>query len=218
MAAPFPRRRALRIASAVVIAATAAIVGPNVWVARAARGRVFTDVASAPARTVAIVPGARVRRGMPAVHLEARLEAALALYRAGKVRAVFASGKETATSPEVTAMHAWLRSHGVPAQDVITDSGGLRTRDTMNRAAGVYDLRDAIICTQDVNAARTVYLAEQAGMDAVVVAVPSRLGESARYVGGEAVKTSLALFESLLRAGPSARAGERGQRTAVAAR
>ena len=217
MAAP-SRRTALRIAGAIAIAAVAGIVGPNVWVAREARGRVFTDVASVPARSVAIVPGARVRKGKPYTHLEARLDAALALYRAGQVKAILVSGNDTAASPEVTAMRTWLRAHDVPERDIIADTRGSRTRDTMNRAAGAYDIRDAIVCTQDVAAARAVYLARQAGIDAVAISVPSRLGESPRHVGREAIKTALALCESLVRAAPSALAGERAPATALAAR
>ena len=49
-----------------MVAAVAGIAGPNAWVAREARGRVFADVASVPARSVAIVPGARVVRGKQA--------------------------------------------------------------------------------------------------------------------------------------------------------
>jgi SanA protein len=217
MAAP-SRRTALRIAGAIVAAAVAGIAGPNAWVARDARGRVFADVASVPARSVAIVPGARVVNGKPFVHLEARLQAALSLYRAGQVKAILVSGNDTDASPEVTAMRTWLRARGVPERDVIADAGGARTRDTMNRAAGLYDVRDAVVCTQDVTAARTVYLARQAGIDAVSVGVVSRLGESTRYVGGEALKTTLAVIESRLRDGPSALASERARASVLAAR
>jgi len=217
MAAP-SRRTALRIAGAMAVAAVAAVVGANAWVAREARGRVFTDVASVPARSVAIVPGARVHGGKPFAHLEARLDAALALYRAGQVKAILVSGNDTAASPEVTAMRTWLRDHGVPERDIIADAGGSRTRETMNRAAGLYDVRDAIVCTQDVNAARSEYLAEQAGIDAVVVGVPSQLGESKRYAASEAVRTALAILESRVRQGPSALAGQRAQTALIAAR
>jgi vancomycin permeability regulator SanA len=76
----------------------------------------------------------------------------------------------------------------------------------MNRAAGVFDIHDAVICTQDAYTARSVYLAEQAGIDAVAVSIPSKLGQSARSVQQEALKTMLAFVESLFRAGPPARA------------
>ena len=94
-------------------------------------------------------------------------------------------------------MTAWLRERGVAPDDILVDAGGSRTRETMNRAAGVFDIHDAVICTQDVNVARSVYLAEQAGIDAVAVGVPSTLGTSARYMRDEALKTTLAFFESL---------------------
>ena len=124
--------------------------------------------------------------GKPFVHLEARLQAALALYRAGQVKAILVSGNDTAASPEVTAMRTWLREHGVPERDIIADAGGSRTRDTMNRAAGLYDVRDAIVCTQDVAAARSVYLATPGGHRRGGVGVPSHLGESTRYLRGGA--------------------------------
>ena len=104
MAAP-SRRTALRIAGAIAVAAVAGIVGPNAWVAREARGRVFTDVASVPARSVAIVPGARVVNGKPFVHLEARLQTALSLYRAGQVKAILVSGNDTADCNSTRAVH-----------------------------------------------------------------------------------------------------------------
>lgn len=216
MAAGF-RRRALGIAGALAITAAAGVVGPSVWVSAATRGRVFADVASVPARSVAIVPGARVYGGKPFVHLEARLQAALALYRAGQVRAILVSGNDTDASPEVTAMRSWLREHGVPARDIIADAGGSRTRETMNRAARFYDVRDAVVCTQDVSATRTAYLAGQAGIDAVVVGAPSDLGRSMRMVSNEVIKTTLAFLESQVREGPASFAAE-ARRDTLAAR
>jgi SanA protein len=217
MAAP-SRRTALRIAGAIAVAAVVGVVGPNAWVAHEARGRVFADVASVPARSVAIVPGARVYGGKPFVHLEARLQAALALYRAGQVRAILVSGNDTGESPEVTAMTAWLRDRGVPALDIVADSGGSRTRETMNRAAGLFNVRDAIICTQDVNSARAVYLAQRAGIDAIGVGVPSELRQSLRYAGAEAAKSVLAFAEAQVGGGTQASARERPTHSAVASR
>ena len=81
------------------------------------------------------------------------------LYQGGRVKKILVSGNETAEAPEVTAMTAWLLERGVAAKDILTDTGGSRTRETMNRAADVFDVHDAVICTQDVNVDRSVYLA-----------------------------------------------------------
>jgi len=115
-------------------------------------------------------------------------------------------------------MTTWLRERGVPAADIVADDGGSRTRETMNRAAGLFDVKDAVICTQDVNIARSLYLADHAGIDAVAVAVPSDLRASAQYMRNETFKTTLALIESLFRAGPEALARERERRATLAAR
>ena len=68
-----------------------------------------------PGSHVLIVPGSRVYGDKPLPILRARLEAALDLYRAGRVKAILVSGQETAEAPESTVMRAWLRARGVPA-------------------------------------------------------------------------------------------------------
>ncbi len=216
-----PRRKLLfasGIAVGLVLLGFAGIAGANAWVARAARGRAYASVGSVPARSVAIVPGARVVNGKPFVHLEARLQMALSLYQGGRVKAILVSGNETAESPEVKAMTDWLLERGVAKKHIIADAGGSRTRETMNRAAEVFDVHDAVVCTQDVNVERSVYLAQAAGIDAVAVGAPSNLARSGSYMRTEALKIALAFLESLVRGSPSPLAAATADRAAVAAR
>jgi SanA protein len=205
-------------AGALLLLGLVAVAGSNAWVARAADGRSYTSVASVPARSVAIVPGARVYNGKPFVHLEARLQMALSLYQAARVKAILVSGNETSEAPEVAAMTTWLVERGVERKDILADNGGSRTRETMTRAANVFDVHDAVICTQDANVTRSLFLAEQAGIDAVAIGAPSTLARSASYVRTEILKTSLAFFESLVRERPSRPVASRAHSTAVAAR
>ena len=215
------RRKLLRatlVAVALSALAVAAVLGTNAWVAHATEGHAYSSAVEVPTRSVAIVPGSRVFNGKPTIHLRRRLETALMLYQGGRVKKILVSGQNTTDAPEAAAMSAWLRERGVDSADILVDTGGSRTRETMNRAAGIFDVTDAVICTQDVNAARSVYLAEAAGIDAVAVGVPSRLGQSSRYMRNEALKTALAFFESLLRAGPSVLVAAREHPAALAAR
>jgi vancomycin permeability regulator SanA len=207
----------LRLVIVGVVVAVAGVVAPNMWVVRAASAHAYAQVASAPARTVAIVPGAAVYRGRPGTSLTGRLETALALYRDGQVKAIFVSGNDSASSPEVTVMRHWLQAQGVPASDVISDDRGSRTRNTMLDAAAQFGVGDAIVCTQDLYVDRAVFLARQAGIDAVGIGLPSPISGSARNVGTEMLKTALAFYESYLRQGPTP-AGDRTGRTAVALR
>jgi len=197
------RARGLGLAATLLSLATIGWVGPNLWIAHVARPYVYSSAAELPARTFAIVPGSRVYGDKPLPILRARLEAALALHRAGRVKAILVSGQETPDAPETTVMRAWLRARGVPAADVWSDGGGTRTRETMNRAAAFYGVSDAIVCTQTVNLARSIYLARQAGIDAIGLALPTTLERSTRYLATESLKATLAFAESTVLAGPS---------------
>ena len=64
-------------------------------------------------------------------------------------------------------MRHWLIQHGVIPGAVLDDHAGFRTLDTMERAARVYGVRRAIICTQSFHLPRAVFLARRAGIDAV---------------------------------------------------
>jgi vancomycin permeability regulator SanA len=199
-------RRGRRIGAAIAslaLVSLAGVTGSNAWVERASRGYVYDSADAVPGRDVAIVPGSRVFRGQPLRILRDRLEAALALYQAGRVKAILVSGDDNATSPEVTIMAAWLRAHGVPASDVWSDGGGSRTRETMTRAAALYGITGGVVCTQTVNMARSIYLARAAGIDAVGLALPTNLGQSKKYLARESLKTTLAFAEAQLRARPT---------------
>ena len=195
-------RRGSQIVGAAALLALAALFGSNAWVVRASDGYAYDSAAEVPSRGIAIVPGARVHHGKPLIILRDRLQAALDLYRAGRVKGILVSGNDSAASPEVTVMRAWLRDRGVPDNDVRSDAGGSRTRETMNRAAALYGVGDAVVCTQTVNMARSLYLARAAGIDAVGLALPTTLGRSTRYLATESLKTTLAFAESALRGKP----------------
>ena len=172
-------------AAALVVPGAGFVVLSSAWVERASAAHVVRKVADAPARTVAIVLGARVYQdGRPSPMLEDRLETARALYVAGKVRRILVSGDHgTRGYDEVNGMHRWLVAHGVPERDVFLDHAGLRTLDTMERAARVFEVRDALVCTQEFHLARAVFLARRAGIDAVGVVSDRRRYGTERAAG-----------------------------------
>jgi vancomycin permeability regulator SanA len=175
---------------------------PNAWIAHKARPLEYRDVKTIPARAVAIVPGAAVRDGLPQRSLAARLTAALDLYRLGRVKAILISGKATSEEPEVSAMQGWLHAHNVPAADVWVDEQGTRTVETMWNAVSRFGITSAVVCTQALYLPRALFLAWQAGIDAVGLALPSPVDASSRAVGSETAKTALAFVEAHLRRDP----------------
>ena len=204
------------IPAALMLLGIAALVGPNAWVSLAARGHAYGSLSSVPARSVAIVPGASVFGGQPLASLQDRLGAALTLYRAGRVKAILVSGNDSADQPEVTVMRTWLATRGVAPRDIWSDQAGSRTRETMLNAVAIFNIRDAVVCTQTRYLPRALFLAQHAGINAVGVALPTPLSRSPRVVGTEALKTTLAFVESYLREGPAG-GGAAGPRQAVLA-
>ena len=136
----------------------------------------YDGVKDVPAKHTAIVLGARVYDdGTPSAVLSDRLAVALKLYRAQKVRKILVTGDHgTPRYNEVGGMFRWLRRRGVPEADIFLDHAGFRTLDSMKRAAKVFRVKSAIICTQQFHLARSVFLANQSGIDAVGVSTDLR--------------------------------------------
>lgn len=140
--------------------------GVNVWMVQQVSPLLYDSADVVPERPVAIVLGAR-----PSDALADRLQAALTLYRAGRVEKILASGDgRHAEVDQKEAMRRWLVGHGVPPQDLLLDADGLRTLTTMSRAREHFDVDAAIICTQSFHLARSVWLARRFGIDAVGLA------------------------------------------------
>lgn len=198
-------RRTLRRFGAAVVGASlvacGAALGAGWWIERSARPYIHNDVGSVPARQVAIVLGARVYAdGTPSVTLADRLRAALELYRAGRCERILVSGDHAAPEyDEVNAMWRWLRKRGVPEAHVFLDHAGVRTLDTMQRAARVFEVQGAVICTQEFHLARSVFLARRAGIDAVgLVADRRTYAHDRRNRLREVLARSVAFVDSYL--------------------
>jgi vancomycin permeability regulator SanA len=86
-----------------------------------------------------IVPGNTVHPdGTLSDRLQARLDVALAIHRAGRCKLIFVSGATgTEGLDEAAAMKAYLVRHGVPAERIVQDSAGFNTEATARNAAQV---------------------------------------------------------------------------------
>ena len=127
-------RRLLQAVSALVAALVAIVLASAGWVAYATAGKVY-DVDDAPDAPVAIVLGAQVRDGKPMRYLAGRLDAAIALMAAGKIKAILVSGDADGNSGnEIQAMTDYLVEHGIDPDVIIGDDHGIDTYDTCARA------------------------------------------------------------------------------------
>ncbi len=127
------------------------------------------DLAELPEVDVALVLGAAPigPEGGPNRYFEYRLDAAAALWRAGKVKYLLASGdRRPPDYDEPSAMRAGLIARGVPATAIYRDFAGVRTRDSILRARSVFGQKRLIVVSQGFHAARAVFLARHEGIEA----------------------------------------------------
>jgi vancomycin permeability regulator SanA len=146
---------------------------------------------------VAIVLGCHVGKYGPTPMLAARLEEGLRLYRAGQVRQILVTGNGAVG--ETTAMKNWLTARHVPAADVIVDDSGTRTLNSARNAAKM-GVRSAVVCTQPLHLARSLFLVRGSGIDAVGSAAAID-PDSLRQRGVETLKRTLAFAELELGSG-----------------
>ncbi len=166
----------------------------NVWVERAAEGRIYTDVDSIPYNRVGLLLGTNPmnRLGRPNSYFINRINTAVKLFHAGKIDYIIASGdNHTRGYDEPTAMRDSLMAHGVPTERIVLDYAGFRTLDSVVRAKEVFGCDSLTIISQADHNARALYLAEANGIEAVALSAPLRAG---RWV-----RTRLALREWLAR-------------------
>jgi SanA protein len=135
-----------------------------------AAAKIFT-VETVPADRVAIVFGAGLRYdGTPTAILRDRVETAVQLYNNGKVEKLLMSGDNTVVEyNEPESMRQYALSLGVPDEAIVLDYAGRRTYDTCYRAKAIFEVKSAILITQDFHLPRALYLCNHLGIEAVGV-------------------------------------------------
>jgi SanA protein len=198
-----------------LVGAAALAVTLLAWLAERRLGQMaeawsFSDVAKVPALDAALVLGTAPigPEGGPNRYFVYRLDAAAALWKAGKAKYFIASG----SGEEPAAMRAGLIERGVPAEVIYRDPAGYRTWDSVLRAHDVYGQKRMVIVSQRFHLDRALFLARHEGIEA--------WGLEARDVEAPySVFTELRRYPSALRAyydvwtNPEAREG--GKKVAI---
>lgn len=117
-------------------------------------------VESAPEVEEAWLLGALAPGGVPSAFLEDRLRTGEALWRAGKARRLVLSG----TEPEVRAMERWCLARGIADSALRLDLPRPYTLESVE-AAAKQGVRNPLFVTQSFHLPRTLYLAQQLGLD-----------------------------------------------------
>jgi SanA protein len=149
---------------------------PWIYVRLKTQSRIYRTAADAPEAPVAIVFGAGLYRdGTPMPVLADRVATAVDLYKAGKVRKLLLTGDNRFPEyNEPEAMRRYAISLGVPEADLVSDYAGRRTYDSCYRARYIFQVKKAILVSQEFHLPRAVYLCDQLGIDSTGVAADRR--------------------------------------------
>lgn len=111
---------------------------------------------------------ADVRSGRPNAYFYNRVDAAAALYHAGKVEYLVISGDNGRKGyNEPQDMKEALVGRGVPAEAIYLDYAGFRTYDSVVRMEKIFGQESFTVISQEFHNRRAVYIAQALGLDAV---------------------------------------------------
>ena len=130
---------------------------------------VTSDINKLPDVQVAIVPGTvkTLKNGFVNRYFQYRIDAAVKLYKAGKVKHFLVSGDNSRKDyNEAEDMKVSLIEGGVPDSIITLDYAGFDTYDSMIRARDVFGQKKFIVVSQEFQNERAVYIARSFGIEA----------------------------------------------------
>jgi SanA protein len=159
------RRMAWAGGLSVVVAASVLTMANRAAVA-AGRGCLFDDPQQVEAGRVGLVFGCHDRfQGRENLYFRYRIDAAEALWKAGKLRGLIVSGDNSRSDyNEPETMRRALIGRGIPADRIVCDYAGLRTLDSVVRAKEVFGVTEVTLISQRFQNERAAFLARANGM------------------------------------------------------
>ena len=132
--------------------------------------RIYRSVEEIPFRKYTLVMGAgNYKPEMWVNHtFNHRMQTVSELYDAKKTNTVITSGTRISDEfDEVAEMRYVLLDYGLPESSIITDYGGMRTWESVKRAAQYYKAGKVIIVSQHDQLERALFIAKFVGLDAI---------------------------------------------------
>lgn len=146
----------------------------NLHIVKTTEDYVFTDYNVFPKVDAVIVLGAKVNKEKLSFVLEDRLLAGVNIIYADKAQAILLSGDHGRKEyDEVNSMRNYIlvQNFNIKKEQIFMDHAGFDTYDSMFRAKEIFNIKSAIIVTQDFHINRSVYIARNLGIDAYGFAV-----------------------------------------------
>ncbi|MBS9767273.1 MAG: YdcF family protein [Flavobacteriaceae bacterium] len=135
-----------------------------------ARGKLYNDVATIPQNKVGLLLGTSkyVRTGHINLYYKYRIDATIALFRAGKISYILISGdNRTKSYNEPITMQKDLIKAGIPPEKIKLDYAGFRTLASVVRCKEVFGQKAFTIISQPFHNKRALFIAKHKGINAI---------------------------------------------------
>lgn len=153
----------------------------NIYMIQKEKDHILTVEKAADLENVdcVIVLGCSVKAdGSPSLMLKDRLNKSVELYNAKNQVILMSGDHKTNYYNEPNTMKNYVVERGVDSADVFVDHAGYSTYDSLYRAKEIYGAKKVIIITQEYHLYRSMYIADQLGLE--VYGVPT---DDVRYSG-----------------------------------
>ncbi len=147
----------------------------NHWVISSTRSQVYKNIDSIPFRKVGLILGTNKSwHGEENPFFKYRIEAAVALFKAGKIKHIIVSGdNHLSYYDESKDMEVALVKLGVPDSCITPDYAGFRTFDSMVRCLEVFGQDSVTVISQESHNERALFIANYYRMHAIAFSANS---------------------------------------------
>lgn len=163
-------KRIVWVSLMVAILAICAILSANHAVEKGTNPHIYSDVTAIPYHTAALLLGTSktLRSGKANLYFQYRIDAAVALFKSGKIDCIVISGdngRESYNEPE--DMKAELVKQGIPEKQIYLDHAGFRTLDSVVRMNKVFGQNNFTVISQEFHNRRAIYIAQAKGLNVI---------------------------------------------------
>lgn len=151
------------------ILVVAGVLLANYTVTQNTSKHVHNTIAETPIKKVGLLLGTGKFLGSGYINLfyKYRIDATIALYKAGKIKYILISGDNSREGyDEPTSMKEDLMAAGIPESAIYLDYAGFRTLDSIIRCKLVFGESDILVISQQFHNERAIYIAEANDMTA----------------------------------------------------
>jgi len=160
------------------------ILALDIYISWQAKPYIYREVKKVPPKKAALLLGTNkyIAKGKKNYYYLYRIRAAVALWKAGKIRAIVVSGtNDSRYYNETRSMYKDLIKAGIPQRYISQDFAGFRTLDSIMRAEAIFDLKEYIIISQKFHLERAIFIARAKGQDVIGFEAKAKEGTKAAY-------------------------------------